>query len=521
MGLKSLMILGLGMAFIGGQVAGTRAAEDTRGAKTQDTQWDVKTLAKHIGYTFRDASYLDKVFSHTGVAPTNQLPFGRLEFLGDGVLEWVVTRRLMDANPTQGEGWLTEKKATIVSNENNAAVFDRLQLFPFVRHNPVHKINGEGLKKIKADTCEALIGAICLDGGQESAEKFIVTYWLSNAPTNGLSPVVSNGASNGVIKPVAVKAAVVVPAQAKITPMPPTVVLKAQAFKVVGDVKTQLEAFRLAHNLPSPTYKWTSKKAPFRGQLHFCDLPFTAAYEGSSKSAVKKLCAAQVLRKFDEARFSETLKGKSKQEAVKLLRELAAQTMGLSPKAAQGVKKVAAAPKAPVAPKASAVSAVKVVPAAPAIPVVPVTKAAPAVFSETVSVKKAKQRLQDLCVHLHEGDPVYTVLEGATTSTASVTIEGVGTFEVLGNKTQKHAALAAYTKITGKVIGLKQVRKALTALCQERHFGKPVYTSGKMEVRVQVAAGALRAEAVSDQSQVHAEKEAARKLYEALRKARM
>lgn len=428
-------------------------------------------LARIIDYKFRDASLFDKVFSHSGVTPTNKVPFGQLEFIGDKILGLAVSTRLLANNPTQGEGWLTQTLATLVSNANNARIADQLELLTYTRINPIHNTTGEGLEKIKADTCEALIGAIYTDGGQESAEKFIFKYWNVGGPL----PVQAQS-----IKPIL------------------TSVVNGGKKAVAKGGSTPFETYRLAHKLPSHQYECLTDKAPFQVRICFGRKPFTEIFQAPTKSGAKKLAANQALQILQACDFAQLRKGKSGATLLTLLQQQAFKPTGQGSLGTTPTLK--AVSKTPIASsKASKVTSA---------------------FPTVISQKQSKEKLAQFCETFQHGLPTYTLLSqpNPELKTARVEIDQKGSLEATGNKPQRLAAKEMYLKLTGQSIAAKKAKDALQQVCQTKGLSAPHYSPVKGEFTVRIAVDEFSAEEVSDKSQEVAEKLAAKKLYEALRK---
>lgn len=145
----------------------------------------IDNLEKMIGYTFKDKSLLTKSLIHTTYANehdidkinTNQ----RLEFLGDSVLQIIVSDRLYHMLPNAAEGLLTRDRASLVCEESLASISRELQLYKFLLlGNGMSKDSIKDNNSTLCDTIEALIGAIYLDGGLENAKAFIDKYILSD-----------------------------------------------------------------------------------------------------------------------------------------------------------------------------------------------------------------------------------------------------------------------------------------------------------------------------------------------------
>ena len=121
-------------------------------------------------------------YSHARDGSTS-LSNERLEFLGDSVLNMVVSHYLFDRNPTYQEGDLTKLKSMLVSKTSNALAGKKAGIDRFILlSNSEEDAGGRGRVSIIADTFEAIIGAMFLDGGIGAAEDFIHRTILSLYP---------------------------------------------------------------------------------------------------------------------------------------------------------------------------------------------------------------------------------------------------------------------------------------------------------------------------------------------------
>jgi ribonuclease-3 len=139
-------------------------------------------LEKSLHVRFRRLGLLDQALSHSSFV--NELPeqrhahYEKLEFLGDAVLELVVSHELFDNYPMYYEGQLTKLRAAVVSKTTLAKVAKKIGIGPYIRLGKGEELGG-GRKRnsLLADAMEAVIGAIYLDGGLKSARKFIMRHF--------------------------------------------------------------------------------------------------------------------------------------------------------------------------------------------------------------------------------------------------------------------------------------------------------------------------------------------------------
>lgn len=133
-------------------------------------------LEIRIGYKFRNTLLLAEALTHPSLGfETKQPHFDnqRLEFLGDAVLQLIFTEHLFQLFPADAEGQLTKLRARLVSREGLKDRAAELGLGPFIMMGRGEEATG-GRKRasILANTFEALIGAMYLDGGFEVAREF-------------------------------------------------------------------------------------------------------------------------------------------------------------------------------------------------------------------------------------------------------------------------------------------------------------------------------------------------------------
>lgn len=139
---------------------------------------DADHLERIFGYQFRERSLLDLALTHPSVihepgaagSQDNQ----RLEFLGDAVLQLVLTETLYVRFAEAGEGALTKARAQLVNRRSLADQARRLELGRFLRLSRGEELNGGRERpSILADAYEALMGALFLDGGFAAAQRVI------------------------------------------------------------------------------------------------------------------------------------------------------------------------------------------------------------------------------------------------------------------------------------------------------------------------------------------------------------
>lgn len=141
-----------------------------------------KKLENVLGYVFQDISHLERALTHSSAvsSPKHQITeiYQRHEFLGDRVLALTIADMLLKAFPKADEGELARRLNGLVRNETCSAVAQELNIGPFIRLGEGEaQAGGRHKDAILGDVCEAIIGAIFLDGGFEEAETFISSNW--------------------------------------------------------------------------------------------------------------------------------------------------------------------------------------------------------------------------------------------------------------------------------------------------------------------------------------------------------
>jgi len=144
-----------------------------------------KDLAKSLKMKFQDFGLLENALIHRSFLNEHRNwkleSNERLEFLGDAVLELIVTDYLFH-NFSNEEGELTNWRAALVSAESLAPVAETIHLEKFLFVGRGEQKNRRSKLNIMADALEALIGAIYLDNGYGEAEVFIKKYIISKLP---------------------------------------------------------------------------------------------------------------------------------------------------------------------------------------------------------------------------------------------------------------------------------------------------------------------------------------------------
>jgi ribonuclease-3 len=216
-----------------------------------------KELEERIGYEFAEMSLLDSALTHisalTGASRTGS--YQRLEFLGDHVLGLVISDMLFRAFPKANEGELSRRLADLVRKETCADVARAVDLGAAIKLG-ASEANSGGRRRLAvlADVCEALIGAVFLDGGYPAAAALIERLWGERMRT---------------------------PA------------------RPLRDPKTVLQEWAQARGLPTPSYKEVERTGPhhdpeFRVSVALPEIE-PAEGVGRSKRAAEQAAAAAML----------------------------------------------------------------------------------------------------------------------------------------------------------------------------------------------------------------------------------
>jgi ribonuclease III len=226
--------------------------ESRRGRKA------VTDLESRIGYRFADTALLTCALTHISAlkGPRNRAgSYQRLEFLGDHVLGLVVSDMLFRSFPRADEGELSRRLADLVRKETCAEIAVAIELGAAIKLGS-SEVNAGARKRpaILADVCEALIGAVYLDGGYAAAADLVERLWHERM-------------------------------QAKAQPL--------------RDPKTVLQEWAQARGLPTPAYSEVERSGPDHSPVFrvAVQLPHFAPAEGSgrSKRAAEQAAAAAML----------------------------------------------------------------------------------------------------------------------------------------------------------------------------------------------------------------------------------
>jgi ribonuclease III len=217
-------------------------------------------IEERIGHKFADANLLVTAMTHvSALKPSRKRgeSYQRLEFLGDHVLGLIVSDMLYRSFPNADEGEMSKRLADLVRKESCADVAKSLGLADDIKLGAVGAGAGARLRKsVLGDICEAVIGAVYLDGGFPAASEFVERNWTERMKK----------------------------------PRQP-----------LRDPKTVLQEWAQGKGLPTPVYREVERTGPhhdpqFRVAV---DLPGLAPAEGvgGSKRAAEKVAAGVMIER--------------------------------------------------------------------------------------------------------------------------------------------------------------------------------------------------------------------------------
>ena len=144
---------------------------------------DLKQCMDRLGYRFQNEGLLRRALTHSSMA-VEQHRMGedneRLEYLGDAVLEHLVSRHLFDAHPEMREGALTRLRSSLVCESALSAAARKLGLNDHILlSRGEEQCGGRDKDSILSDAFEAVLAAVYLDGGLDQAQRLVDEYVLS------------------------------------------------------------------------------------------------------------------------------------------------------------------------------------------------------------------------------------------------------------------------------------------------------------------------------------------------------
>ena len=134
---------------------------------------NIRQIEKIIGYEFASKDLLTRAFTHSSYAnEKNQISNEQLEFLGDGLLGFIVAEKLYATNANEGN--MTVKRSCIVNYKPLCRIMDSLRLSEHILFGQSEKNQSHAGKKVLSDVFESMVGAVYLDGGINEARAVIL-----------------------------------------------------------------------------------------------------------------------------------------------------------------------------------------------------------------------------------------------------------------------------------------------------------------------------------------------------------
>ena len=146
-----------------------------------------KELEIILDYNFKNSDLLKQSLIHKSF--DNFSNNEKLEFLGDRVLGLIISKKLIEIYPEEKEGIIDKKFSNLVNKKTCSNIAKKLNIKKFMFLGPSHKSLERSADKIMGDCLEALIGAIYLDGGLKSAERFVFNFWKKHLE-NSILPLI-------------------------------------------------------------------------------------------------------------------------------------------------------------------------------------------------------------------------------------------------------------------------------------------------------------------------------------------
>jgi len=139
----------------------------------------VSGLEDRMGYHFRDGSLIKQALTHRSTSGEHM---ERMEFLGDAVLGMVIAARLYEQFPYTDEGELTRMRAAMVCKDGLLTIARKWRIAAFLHVGGGERDSDEQVKSssIVANSVEAVIGAVFLDGGWEPARTLVLNAWADS-----------------------------------------------------------------------------------------------------------------------------------------------------------------------------------------------------------------------------------------------------------------------------------------------------------------------------------------------------
>lgn len=148
------------------------------------TKPNLNSLQEILGYRFKNVQLLETALTHRSCLNQSGVTesYERLEFLGDAILEMMISVYLFNKFPNKMEGYLTAARSAIVRTESLSEVSQKNHFNDFIRMSKGEEsTGGRQNSSILEDVIESLIGALFIDGGLETSQDFFEKFILPNA----------------------------------------------------------------------------------------------------------------------------------------------------------------------------------------------------------------------------------------------------------------------------------------------------------------------------------------------------
>jgi len=131
-------------------------------------------IEKTLAYQFKNKNYLEQALTHRSINSHARKNYERLEFLGDAVIDIIISKLLIKEFPTGDEGLLTQKRSGLVQKQFLGSMGKKLNLISYLEIDSTVNISNKKVRyRLEANMLEALLGAIYLDGGLKPCHKII------------------------------------------------------------------------------------------------------------------------------------------------------------------------------------------------------------------------------------------------------------------------------------------------------------------------------------------------------------
>ena len=216
----------------------------------------IKEFEEIIKYNFKNKDLLHKALTHKSF--NNSINNEKLEFLGDRVLGLIISKELLDKYPNEKEGIIDKKFANLVNKKTCTEIAKKIGLKKFLYLGSTHKNLERSSNKIVSDSLEAIVGAIYMDGGIKSSEKFILNLWETYIVKSTETPI---------------------------------------------DSKTKLQEYSLKKYKKLPKYTFFKTTGPHHNPLFKTEVEITGSKkiigQGSSKKNAQQNAAAKLIKALD------------------------------------------------------------------------------------------------------------------------------------------------------------------------------------------------------------------------------